>query len=374
MWVADMDFATAPAIRAAIEHCAAKPIFGYVHVPDSFANAISRWWGRRHGWVIDPAAISFCAGVVPAISSLVRTFAPIGSKVLLQTPVYNCFFTSVVNSERQVLANELLYDAGVYRIDWDDLEAKLSAKDVSLMILCNPQNPTGNVWTADELSRIAALACANDVVVVSDEIHCDLTLPGVAYTPFAQASPAGADCSITLVAPTKAFNIAGIQSSAVIAPSPRLRTLAGDGLNRDELQEANFFAIDATLAAFNQSEDWLEELREQLAINWSQLEDFLAASLPTLRLVAGQATYLPWVDCRAICDDSAELTDFIRQETGLFINPGTIYGSAGECFVRINIACPPAQLADGLTRLARGVELWLARGSNQALTCGNADN
>ncbi len=358
MWVADMDFMTAPPIIEAVRARAASGVYGYTAVPPAFASSVAAWWTRRHGWEVDPAWVCFCIGIVPALSSLVRTFSEPGGNVLVQTPVYNCFFTSIANSGRRVVSSDLIYRDGVYQTDWTDLEAKLADPATSLFLLCNPQNPTGNLWTAQELARIGDLAARHDVVVIADEIHCDLTAPGIGYTPYASASQACAQNSIVLVSPTKAFNIPGLKASAMIVADPDLRATAQAGLNRDEINEPNAFAAEAAVAAFTKGEPWLDALRAYVFANRQRLTDFVTARLPALRVVPSQATYLVWVDCTGLTADTAGLCEDIRRSTGLFINPGNLYGNNGKGFVRINIACPTSLLDDGLDRLRRGIEIW----------------
>ncbi|MDR0849816.1 MAG: pyridoxal phosphate-dependent aminotransferase [Propionibacteriaceae bacterium] len=361
MWVADMDFRTAPEIIDAVTRKADSGVYGYTSVPPEFAKAIASWWYKRHAWEVDPAWVSYALGVVPAISSLIRTFTKSSGNVLVQTPVYNMFFNCIRNSGRKAVTNDLVYENGEFRIDWEDLEAKLADPKTSLFILCNPQNPTGQVWSREDLARMGQLAAANDVVVIADEIHCDLTTPGIRYIPFASIDETCANNAITLVSPTKAFNIPGLQTSAVIASNEDLRGQARQSLRRDDLNEPNAFAIEAAIAAFTKSQRWLDELRVYIHRNKEQLTDFLARNLPQLYVVPSQATYLPWVDFSAIVDDTTELTEFIRKETGLFINPGALYGDNGKAFVRINVACPSAVLQDGLYRLRTGIDAWVAR-------------
>ncbi|MDR2930280.1 MAG: pyridoxal phosphate-dependent aminotransferase [Propionibacteriaceae bacterium] len=360
MWVADMDFRAADPIIEAVQAKAASGVYGYTHIPDQWAASIASWWDRRHHWPVDPAWIGFCIGIVPAVSSLVRTFAPVGSPVVTLTPVYNCFFTSIINSDRELVTCDLTYDQGVYGIDWAGLEAQLVDPSTRLMLLCNPHNPTGTVWSRADLARIGQLSLKHDVVVVSDEIHCDLTRPSVDYTPYASVDDTCANTSVTLVSPTKAFNIAGLRTSAVIASNQALRDLALSGLNRDELNEPNFFAVAASIAAFDQGAAWLDQLRDYVWANHDLLRRHVSERLPMLRVVDSQATYLAWVDCSAITDDTTGLCDYLRATTGLFVNPGQLYGQAGRGFIRINLACPISVLEDGLARLTTGVRGWIS--------------
>lgn len=358
MWVADMDFETAPEIREALKKRVDHGIFGYTVVPEAWRAATAAWWERRHGFKIEKEWLVFCTGVVPAISSAVRKLTTAGENVLVQTPVYNIFFNSIRNNGRNVLENRLLYDGKSYRIDWPDLERKLADPQTALMILCNPQNPAGNLWTREELGRIGELCAENHVLVISDEIHCDLTEPGYDYIPFASVSKECAENSITCIAPTKAFNLAGLQTAAVMVPNAGLRHKMERAMNTDEVAEPNAFAIDAAIAAFTQGDRWLDKLRAYLAENRRIVKAFLEKELPDISLVPAHATYLLWLDCSRVIGDAAELCRYLRSETGLYVSAGAAYGGNGNQFLRMNGACPKARLTDGLKRLKQGVNAY----------------
>lgn len=358
MWVADMDFETAPEITEALKKRAAHGIFGYTVVPDAWKEAVSGWWERRHGFKMEQDWLIFCTGVVPAISSAVRKLTTVGENVLVQTPVYNIFFNSIRSNGRNIVENRLRYRDGAYEIDWEDLENKLKDPQTTLMILCNPHNPTGSIWTREELTRIGELCADNHVLVLSDEIHCDLTEPGYEYTPFASVSEICAQNSVTCIAPTKAFNLAGLQTAAVAVPNETVRHKMDRALNTDEVAEPNAFAIDAAIAAFTKGDAWLDELREYLAGNRKLAQDFLEQELPNVRLVPSHATYLLWLDCSHVIGDALELSRFLRKETGLYLSAGLSYGEAGRQFLRMNIACPGERLSEGLKRLRDGVKAY----------------
>ncbi len=355
MWVADMDFQTAPEILSAVKERAAHGVFGYTVVPDSWYEAYRSWWMDRHHFDIKKDQLIFCTGVVPAISSIVRKLTTPAEKVLIQTPVYNVFFNSILNNGRQVLESGLKYKDGEYEIDLDDLERKLADPQTSLMILCNPHNPVGKIWDRDTLARIGALCKKHHVLVLSDEIHCDLTAPGTEYIPFASVSDECRENSITCISPTKTFNLAGLQTAAVVVPDPVLRHKVWRGLNTDEAAEPNCFAVDAAVAAFTKGAPWLDELRAYLFRNKEITADFIQKNIPALRVVKSEATYLMWIDCRELSDDSDEIVKFIRDTTGLILSSGAQYGSGGEGFIRMNIGCPRALLEDGLSRLMKGI-------------------
>lgn len=363
MWVADMDFQTAPEIREAIMKRAEHGIFGYSVIPDAWYEAYIQWWKMRHGYTMERDWLIFCTGVVPAISSIVRKMTTPAEKVLIQTPVYNIFFNSILNNGRQVLESPLRYDGKEYRIDFADLEEKLSDPQTALMILCNPHNPTGKIWDRQTLEKIGALCSRHHVTVVSDEIHCDLTDPEESYVPFASVSETCRQISITCMAPTKAFNLAGLQTAAVSVPDEVLRHKVWRALNTDEAAEPNAFAVEAAVAAFTRGADWLDALRDYLYENKKLAEAYIEKEIPDVRAVASQATYLLWLDCSGLIGCGREAAGFLRRETGLYLSEGSQYGGNGADFLRMNIACPRAVLKDGLERLKNGLaaySVWTA--------------
>lgn len=360
MWVADMDFETAPAIKAAVMKRAAHGIYGYTIIPDEWYNAIIGWWSERHGFMIDRDWLCFCTGVIPAISSIVKRVTNIGDKVLLLTPVYDTFYHSVENAGRTVLECRLTYSNGEYDIDLYDLERKLSDPLCTMMILCNPHNPVGKIWTADELAEIGELCRRYGVTVLSDEIHCDLTDPGYSYVPFASVSEDCRDNSITCIAASKTFNLAGLQAAAVVIPDRPLRNKVERGLNSDEVAEPNCFAAIATAAAFSECGDWLDSLREYLADNKKASFDFIAEKLPDITPVMQNATYLLWLDCGKITDNAEELASFIRSETGLYISSGNKYRGNGSTFLRVNVAYPRKTVLRGMKLLKEGITKYKA--------------
>lgn len=360
LWVADMDFQTAPAIQSAIAERAAHGIFGYTEVPATWYEAYAGWWKNRHGFAMEKDWLIFCTGVVPAISSMVRKLTTPAEKVLLQTPVYNIFFNSIANNGRSVLQSPLCYEAGSYEIDFADLEQKLADPQTTLMIVCNPHNPIGKVWSAQALRKIGALCAQYHVTVISDEIHCDLTDHGCAYTPFAAASEQCRDNSITCIAPTKTFNLAGLQTAAVMIPNDALRHKVWRALNTDEIAEPNAFAVDAAIAAFTKGGAWLDALRAYVQENKQFATEYIANEIQGMRAAPSQATYLLWLDCGGLPGLSTDIARFVRAKTGLFLSEGGQFGGNGEHFLRMNVACPRAVLEDGLYRLKEGVEAYRA--------------
>ena len=360
MWVADMDFATAPEVIAALEKRVQHGVFGYSGIPDAWYDAYISWWQRRHGLTIERDRLIFCTGVVPAISSLVRKLTTPAEKVLIQTPVYNIFFNSIRNNGREVLESPLTLRDGRYEMDFARLEDHLSDPQTSLMILCNPQNPGGRIWSKEELIRVAELCAKYDVRVISDEIHCDIVSPGEQYVPFASVSDTARDISVTCISPSKAFNLAGLQSAAVFADNPKFRHLAWRALNTDEVAEPNAFAVTAAVAAFTEGEEWLDALNAYLDRNKQMAVSYLGANLPQIHPLAGPATYLLWLDIRDLPEGGRLFCNFLREETGLILSDGRIYGAAGEGFLRMNLACPASVVKEGLGRLSTGVSLFTA--------------
>lgn len=355
MWVADMDFAAAPEIRKAMQKRLDHGIFGYSEIPDAWYEAYIGWWKARHGFEMERDWLVFCTGVVPAISSIVRKLTTPNENVLIQTPVYNIFFNSILNNGCRVLESPLTYANGVYAIDWADLGSKLADPQTTLMILCNPHNPIGKIWEKDTLARIGALAKRHHVTVVSDEIHCDITAPGKSYVPFLSVSDDCRAVGISAIAPTKAFNLAGMQTAAVCVPDPTLRHKVWRGLNTDEVAEPNAFAVPAAVAAFTEGAPWLDAMRTYVFENRSIAAERIANTLPKVRVIDGEATYLLWLDVSAITPDGTALCRYLQERTGLIVSAGASYGASGTAFLRVNLACPKAVLADGLDRLCCGL-------------------
>lgn len=352
LWVADMDFETAPCVKEAIVKKAQFGIFGYSIYGEEWEQSYISWWKRRHNFEIKREWLIFTTGIIPAISTCVRKLTTAAEKVLVQTPCYNIFFNSIVNNGRVPLESPLAFDGTNYSIDFNRLEKDLSDPQCSLMIICNPQNPTGTIWKKDELARIGELCKKHGVKVISDEIHCDVTVPGKSYIPFAAASDVCASISVSCISPTKCFNIAGINTAAVVVPDEFLRHKVWRGLNTDEVAEPNVFAIDATVAAFNGGEDWLNQLNEYIFENRKFAADYIAQNCKGLSVINAEATYLLWVKLPDGIDGNV-FAQRLKEKTGLFIIGGNEYGKTGENFVRINLACPRSILEDAMERLKK---------------------
>ena len=367
MWVADMDFQTAPEITQALSDRVKSGVFGYTIVPDEWYNAYIGCWKTRHGFEMKKEWLSFCTGVIPAITSCVKRLTNHGDNVVVQTPVYNIFYNCVENSGRHILENPLVFDGKSYSIDFEDLKKKLAHPYTTLMILCNPHNPVGTIWDAKTLSRIGALCYKYGVKVISDEIHCDITEPNVGYVPFASVDDVCREISVTCLSVTKAFNLASLQSSAVCVPNEVIRNVVFRGLNSDEVAEPSAFAIEAAIAALEKGGEWLDELREYISENKKYLRSYLADELSEVYVLPQNATYLVWVDVSKITDSSKELCDYLREKTGLIVTAGSTYHGDGNKFVRINVACPRSTLEDGLSRFVKGCNA--IKKSNAEIKC-----
>lgn len=351
MWVADMDFQTAPSVISALETRAQHGMFGYTKVPEAYFEALISWFQRRYQFTMPREAVLFTMGVVPALSAIIQGLCRPSSGVLVLTPAYNCFFSSIRNSDCQMVESRLLYDNGRYHIDFADFEKKAADPNNTLMLLCNPHNPVGRAWTREELQRIGEICLANNVTVVSDEIHCDLVQPGFQHIPFASVDERFLQHSVTCTSPSKSFNLAGLHVANILAADEEKRRLIDKQLNINEVCEIGPFAVEALIAAYNGGEQWLDALRDYLSQNYAYAKDFMAEHLPQLSLLPLEATYLLWIDIRALGKNSADVAKLLLDEQKLWISEGTIYGEAGEGFIRMNIATPRANVVDGLNRL-----------------------
>lgn len=350
MWVADMDFRTAPAIIDALQKRVAHGIFGYTRVPDAYYGAVTSWFSRRHGWDIDREWIIYTSGVVPAVSAVIKALTVPGDKVIVQTPVYNCFFSSIRNNGCEIVSNPLRRTADTYEMDFDALERCAADPRAKVMLLCNPHNPAGRVWTPDELTRLGNICLRNGVTVVADEIHCELVYQGFKYTPFASLSDAFLHRSVTCVSPSKAFNIAGLQIANIVAFDNDLRSRIDKAININEVCDVNPFGVAATIAAYNEGEEWLNQLVGYLHGNYEAMAEFCRRELPEFPITRLEGTYLVWMDCSSLGMSSDALEHALLDDARLWLNAGTMYGAEGEGYMRWNIACPRSVMLDGLNR------------------------
>lgn len=354
LWVADMDFEVAPAIKKALADRVEHGIFGYTQVDDAYYEAVIGWFARRHQWTIDRQWMIYTSGVVPAISCAIQALTLPGEKVLIQTPVYNCFFSSIRNQGCEYVESALVRTGDSYTIDFDDFEAKCADEKTTVFLLCNPHNPGGRVWTREELARMGDICARHHVRVISDEIHCELVMPGFRYTPFAAVNEANLDNSVTLNSPSKSFNTAGLQIANIVCKDEEMRRRIDRVINIYEVCDVNPFGPVALKAAYNESEDWLDALNLYLWDNYRLLKQYLADHLPTAQVLKLEGTYLAWVDISALGITSEAATEKLLEEGKVFVSSGTHYGAtAGEGYLRINLACQRDLLRQGLERLVK---------------------
>lgn len=361
LWVADMDFKATPAILEALKKRVEHGVFGYTLVPDSYYEAIINWFARRHNWQIDRSWIIYTTGVVPAVSCAIKALTLPGEKVLIQTPDYNCFFSSIKNNGCEVAENELVRRGDSYEVDFEDFERQCADEKTTVFLLCNPHNPAGRVWTKEELERMNDICLTHGVRVISDEIHCELVMPGHRFTPFAAISDACRDNSVVLNSPTKAFNIAGLQIANIICADPAMRRRIDRAVNINEVCDVNPFGVVALQAAYNESEEWLDSLNHYIWGNYLALKEFIAKELPRLEVARLEGTYLAWVDIKATGLTSDEAYEKLMKEGRVYVNSGTMYGRrAGEGYLRINLACPRATLLEGMKRMGGVLRQYLS--------------
>ena len=352
LWVADMDFRAAPAILEAVKKRAEHGVFGYTVVEDDYYDAVISWFRRRHQWHIQREEILYTTGVVPAMSVAVKALTMPGEKVIILSPDYNCFFSSVRNNGCEVVEAVLVRTGSRFTVDWQDFEAKCADEKATVFLLCNPHNPTGRVWTKEELERMNDICLRHHVKVVSDEIHCELMMPGHVFQPFAAVSEACRQNSVILNSPSKSFNIAGLQAANIICSQPEWRRRLDRAININEVCDLNPFGPVALKAAYNESEDWIDELNQYLWGNYQALCAFAKEHLPQWSVCTLEGTYLPWIDITATGMTSQEYSDLLLRKAKVWVNPGTMYGpQSGEGYIRMNIACPRSLLTEALQRI-----------------------
>lgn len=358
LWVADMDFETFPGITEALQRRVAHGIFGYTRVPEAYYEAVCRWFGKHHGWHINREDIIYTSGVVPAVSAVIKALTLPGDQVIVQGPVYNCFFSSIRNNGCETVSNSLIYNKEElrYEIDFDDLERKLAHERARLMLLCNPHNPGGRVWTRDELTRVAELCRKYDVRVVSDEIHCELTLYDNEYVPFGSLPDELSHGSITCCSPSKAFNTAGLQIANIVCRDAEVRNRIDRAININEVCDVNPFGVIALQAAYSdEGYEWLTQLRKYISANYDLLLERFARELPKCKVIRMEGTYLAWIDCSELHISSDEIEEMLMHENKVWVNAGSMYGTEGAAFIRINMACTSELLNEGITRIVNGL-------------------
>ena len=350
LWVADMDFAVAPAIQEAVKKRAQHPVFGYTYVQDDYYDAVISWFQRRHQWTIRREWMLYTIGVVPAMSVAIKALTMPGEKVLILSPDYNCFFSSIKNNGCEVAESVLRFctDSNRFEVDWQDFEAWCADEKTTVFLLCNPHNPTGRVWSREELQRMADICHQYHVRIVSDEIHCELIMPGNTFVPMGTVD---AD-AVILNSPSKSFNIAGLMMANIICEDAAVRRRLNRAININEVCDVNPFAPEAVKAAYNESEDWIDAVNAYIYDNYSALCDFVAEHIPSWKVMPLEGTYLAWVDVSLCCDSVEAYADSILREAKVWLNPGTMYGTkSGEGFLRINLACRRSLLMEALQRI-----------------------
>lgn len=358
LWVADMDFETFPCITEALQRRVAHGIFGYTRVPEAYYEAVCKWFGKHHGWHINREDIIYTSGVVPAVSAVIKALTLPGDQVIVQGPVYNCFFSSIRNNGCETVSNSLIYNKEElrYEIDFDDLERKLAHERARLMLLCNPHNPGGRVWSRDELTRVAELCHKYGVRVVSDEIHCELTLYNNEYVPFGSLPDELSRDSITCCSPSKAFNTAGLQIANIVCRDAEVRNRIDRAININEVCDVNPFGVIALQAAYSdEGYEWLTQLRAYISSNYDLLRERFARELPKCKVMRMEGTYLAWIDCSELHISSDEIEEMLMHENKVWVNAGSMYGTEGVAFIRINMACTSELLNEGITRIVNGL-------------------
>ena len=352
MWIADMDFRTAPAVSSALKKRLDQDVMGYTFTPEEYYQSIVRWEQEMHHWRVEKEWVAYCPGVITSINQAYLTFTQPGDSIIVMPPVYNLFKMYAERLGRRVIDNPLLFDGEHYRMDFDGLERILSSTDAKMLVLCNPHNPVGIVWEPDALRRIATLCRQKGIIVISDEIHCDLTLPGIRHTPFCSVSEDAAAIGLVFASPTKSFNLAGLSMTAYcVIPNEKLREPYLKQLRNTKLDEAPIPSLVATIAAYTEGAPWLQSLREYLQGNIEEVIGFFSKNDLGIKTIPPQASFLVWLDCRAMGLSQEELMRFFSDQAGLLLSNGAMYGQGGEGFVRMNIGCPRKIVKEALERI-----------------------
>lgn len=356
MWVADMDFKCPQPVVDALVERAQHGIFGYSEREDSYYQSIIDWNKRRNNWDLKKEWILYTPGIVPAINYMIQTFCYTGDKVIIQNPVYYPFLNAINNNGCHAQLNPLVFDGEKYQMDFNDLEEKAKDPRVKMMILCSPHNPVGRVWTEEELTRVGKICLENNVLVISDEIHSDLILDDNVHIPFARISEEFAQNSITCTAPSKTFNLAGLQMSNIIVQNDQLRLKLSNILENNSIMLPNTFGIVALETAYNQGEEWLDQVIEYINENMNYIDKFVKEKMPQIKFIRPEGTYLAWLDFSALGFNEKELENWMRGEAKLALDEGYIFGKGGEGFERFNVACPREILAEALSRIEKAIK------------------
>ena len=355
MWVADMEFRSPKPVIDAIKKAAEHGIYGYTSRPDSYYHAIIEWMEKRYDWKVKKDWLAFAPGVVPALGIIIRAFTQPGDKIIIQPPVYYPFFRVIEDNGCHIVNNPLKFSGERYFMDFDDLERKLDDPRVKLLILCNPHNPVGREWHKEELSMLGEICIRHNVIIVSDEIHADILFEGVKHIPFASISPAFAHHSITCTAPSKTFNLAGLKTSTIIFPNNKYYKIYNNTLDALHLDRNSVFGLVALEAAYRYGEEWLEQLLSYLNENLRFLMKYFEERIPKIKVIKPEGTYLIWLDCRQLGLNVKGLNNFMINKARIALDDGYWFGTQGEGFMRMNIACPRSVLEEGLKRIEGAV-------------------
>lgn len=357
MWIADMDFKAAPCIMEALRKRVEHGVFGYVNVPEEFYQSIINWFEHRHNWKIDRDMIEYTTGVVPAISAVIKGISKPGEKVAILTPIYNCFFTCIKNNGCEAVEIPLSYNANyAYTIDYEALDKALSDKDTTILLFCNPHNPAGRVWTAEELTKVNDICLKHGVTIISDEIHCEMVMPGVNYTPFASISPKTRANCITCGSPSKSFNIAGLQAAFIVCNNAENKAKVNRAINDNEVCDINPFGLEAFMAAYNHGENWILQFNEYIAGNFQLMKQMIESEIPSFHFTPIEGSYLAWVDVRPTGMTSAQVTQKILDDGKVLVNDGAMYGKAGDGFIRINLATQRSIVEEASRRIINAMK------------------
>ncbi|AMM91880.1 MalY/PatB family protein [Peribacillus simplex] len=354
MWVADMDFQSPQPIIEALKQRVEHGVYGYTLRPDSYMESIVSWLKRRHRWSIEKEWITHSPGVIPALSLAIQSFTQKGDKIIIQPPVYHHFARVIQANGREIVNNPLKLENGHYSIDFADLEAKMDST-VKMLILCSPHNPIGRVWSKEELTRLGQICMKHNILVVADEIHCDFVYKTHTHIPFASISEEFANHSLTCIAPSKTFNLMGVQTSSIIIPNQQLRDRYDRELNTLSIGSPNIFGVVALEAAYRHGEEWLDQLLEYLQGNLEFTLNYFSKSIPQIKVIQPEGTYLVWLDCRELGFSVKELDEFMLRKARVAMNEGLIFGMEGEGFMRLNIACPRSMLKNALDGIEKAI-------------------
>jgi len=350
LWVADMDFAAPDAVVQKLIKRAEHGVYGYSFEPEEYYEVFINWLDRRHNWKIKKEWIINATGIVPAINFAIQCFTEPGDNILVQTPVYFPFFESIKKNERKVVNSQLRLIGSKYEIDFEDLEKKLK-NDVKIMLLCSPHNPVSRVWSQEELQKIGSLCLQNNVLLISDEIHADLILNNNKHIPISSLSAEIQDITISMYAPSKTFNVAGLSTCSIIIPNEDIRKNYQEFMDKLGLHLINNFGIDAFIAAYKDGEEWLEQLLDYLWKNYKFVQKYLENNIPQIKAIELEGTYLMWLDCRELKLRQKELIGLFVNKAGLGLNDGAVFGSGGYGFMRLNIGCSRKLLKKALDQL-----------------------